>query len=163
MKYLNIKKELTISIPKTNLTKKDTSILSDMIGVFYKDSEHTPNLISSISNEILTNGFKYSKAKSDIKINTFINDECKLCIIMENECTKTQAKQLSKFISYMTSTKDYDKLYLDRLNFLTKHENESKSQIGIISLINMYDCFVDIKIYDESNHHCVTTIITMNV
>ena len=163
MKYLNIKKELNLSVPKNNITKKDTATLSDMIGSFYKDSEHTPNLISSISNEILTNGFKYSKAKTDIKINTFINDECKLCIIMENECTKVQAKQLEKFISYITSTKDYDKLYFDRLNFLTKHEKENKSQIGIISLINMYDCLVDIQIYDVSDHHCVTTTITLNV
>ena len=163
MTNTHLKKDLSMSIAKRDMNSEFISSLSDIMGTFYKDSAHSANLISNISNELLTNGYKYSKGNTDLKITSFLNDDNKLCMIVENESTAKQSKRLLKFINTLYKCDDYDKMYCERMESISLMDDTESSQIGIVSLINMYNCIVDVRLEDVGGHHLVTTTITINV
>ena len=156
----HIEKELSFTISMSELcndTLKNVNI-SNMIGDFFNDNKKLKtNTISSIINELLTNGLKYSCRNSDIKINTYMENDT-LCIMMENACTKEQLNYLNRYLSTVVKSKrDVHDLYMDRVVKLSNNNKIKRAQLGLISLISNFGCMLDIKTYSIDKSHIVST------
>lgn len=151
-------KELGMTIPMSDLMDdalKNTNI-SNLVGEFFNDNTLKKNSISSIMNELLTNGLKYSQKNSDIKINTYMEDGM-LCILMENYCTDTQLNYLNRYLKNVISSKqDAYELYIQRSIKLSTNHRLKRAQLGLISLISNFGCMLDIQT-KRSGDSCIVS------
>jgi hypothetical protein len=159
----HIVKELNFTIPMTELCVdivKNVNI-SNMIGEFFNDNKSLrKNSISSIINELLTNGLKYSCKNSDIKINTYMENDT-LCILMENICTKKQLDYLDRYLeTVVNSRRDVHELYMNRVIHLSNRKNIKRAQLGLISLISNFGCMLDIQTHSADNTYIVSTKVS---
>ena len=160
-----IMKELALTIPSADLsseTEQNTNI-SNLVGEFFQDNKRLKkNSISSIINELLTNGLKYSDADSDIKLNSYATNGT-FCVLMENVCSPPQLKYLNKYMkTVIQSNKPAIDLYIERSIALSESHSLKRAQLGLISLMSNFGCTLDIQTQDINGLCIVSTTVSFN-
>jgi len=160
-----ILKELALTIPSADLrtgSEQNTNI-SNLVGEFFHDNKKLKkNSISSIINELLTNGLKYSDSDSDIKLNSYCSNGT-FCVLMENVCSAPQLNYLKKYVNTVVkSTKSPNDLYIERSIALSENNELTRAQLGLIYLMSNFGCILDIKTQDIDGSCVVSTTVLFN-
>lgn len=146
-----ITKELTLTIPTKDLItySSQNATISNLVGEFFHNNTLSKNTLSSIINELLTNGLKYSSTDSDITLNSYITNNS-FYVLMENICSKAHLNYLNRYLNtVIKSNQTAHELYIKRSIDLSENPNITRAQLGLISLMSNFNCVLDIQ-----THHC---------
>ena len=108
------------------------------------------NSASTILNELIENAAKYSNDEPDnIEVYTFVTED-KIVFQVDSLLDEAQYEKFRKLAGEMDESADLNRLYLEKMLHLCDGENEYKSGLGLLMIVNNYDTTLGFKFEDSA-------------